>query len=343
MADQPTDIVIVGAGPAGLCAAAAARRRGWEPVLLERSDGVGGLWRCIPGDLRCLSPRCRDVLPDGSHPVGPGVRASAAEVLIALEGFAGRARFDVRLGVTATALERTGRGLSVRTSAGSMLAPRVLVASGEFGRPHVPALPGSFAGRQEHSSTCDVATVARGERVVLVGSGASAVDLVPRLLARGPTLTVCARGLVRRPSGLPGRLAGELLWRASGLPVRLLPPALRCRGSTPALDPDLFDGARDGLLRLLGGVTGLHAEGVLVEGGEPIGADRVIWATGFRRDVGWIDSLRVDDAGVPAHDRGLSLDVRGLAFLGLPCMRTRRSGFLRGLSADATSVVGRLS
>ena len=45
---------------------------------------------------------------------------------------------------------------------------------------------------------------------------------------------------------------------------------------------------------------------------------------------------------MPGHDRGLSTEIPGLAFMGLPCMRSRRSGFLRGFAADANSIVGRL-
>jgi putative flavoprotein involved in K+ transport len=341
MAEPPLDIVVVGAGPAGLCAAAAARRRGWEPVLLERGDRVGGLWARIPGDLRCLSPRHRDRLPDGSHPVGPGARAAAAEVLAALTRFADRERFEVRFGVEAAGLERRGEAWELQTTAGPLLARRVVVATGEFGRPHVPERPGTFQGRQEHSSTCDPSTLEPGQRVVLVGSGASAVDLVPRLLARSVDLTICARTPILRPRGLPGRLVGAALWRASGLPVRILPPPLRCRGATPALDPDLFDAVEERRARLRGGVDALHATGV-VAGGEVLDADVVIWATGFRRDVGWIDGLTLDADGVPAHDEGLSTDLEGVAFLALPCMRTRRSGFLRGLAADAEAAIGRL-
>ena len=204
------EIVIVGAGPAGLCAASAALRRGLRPLVIERSERIGGLWHRVAPDLRCLSPRHRDRLVDGSHPLGPGDRASAAEVLAALETFAEREGIEVQLETPATSLDPHGAELVLHTPRGELRTRRLILACGEYSRPWVPELPGHFAGAAVHSSCLQPETVQAGEQVVLVGSGASAVDLVPRLLARGAELTVCAQSPVQRPAPGPGPLTEAL-------------------------------------------------------------------------------------------------------------------------------------
>ena len=345
MTSAPHALVVVGAGPAGLCVAGAARARGVEAVVVEASDAVGGAWRHIPGDLRCLSPRVHDLLPDGTFPAGHGVRATAAEVLRWATDYATREAFDIRFGVTANGLREDRGVLRLVTTDGELATRRLVVATGEFGRPRIPELPGAdaFAGVAEHSRHCDPASVREGERVVLVGTGNSAVDLLPRLLARGADLVVSARTSPTRPEGLPTGAKARVLWEASAIPVRLLPPRLRCTDTVPVVDPDLYDAIASGRVREVGETVGLETSGVRVVGGELVPADRVVWATGFRRDIAWLDGLTTDPlTSAPAHREGVSTDVRGLGFLGLPCMRTRRSGFLRGFADDAKAVLAAL-
>jgi len=344
VAPLPRDLIIVGAGPAGLCAAGAARALGWEPLIIEREQGVGGAWRHIAPDLRCLSPREHDLLPDGTFPAGDGVRASAAEVLGWLRRYADRERFGVRFGVAANGLRAEAGALRLLTTAGEIVTRRLIVTTGEFGGPIVPALDGHFAGASSHTSDLDCASVQAGERVLVVGSGNSAVDLVPRLLARGAVVTVAARTPMVRPEGLPTGAKARLLWEASALPVRLLPPRLRGSDRVDPIDPDLFDAVVAGRVRAVGEAIGLEARGVRVSGGEVVEADRVVWATGYRRDLSWLPELVTDPTnGIPEHRDGISADIPGLGFVGLPGMRTRRSGFLRGFADDAAAVLEALS
>jgi putative flavoprotein involved in K+ transport len=340
VAARPHDLIIVGAGPGGLCAAGAARALGWEPLLLEGGARIGGAWPHLPPDLRCLSPRTHDLLPDGSHPTGPGVRASAAEVVAWLDRYAARERFDVRMGVRVTGLVRQDAHLRLTTDQGSFLAQRVVLATGEYSRPRIPDLPGTFDGLEEHSHACDPATVRDGERVLLVGTGNSAIDLLPRLLARGAVVTVSARSPFPRPEGLPTGARARLLWEASAIPVRLLPRRLRCTDRVPPIDADLFDAIASGQVRRVGETIGLEPGGARAAGGELVEVDRIVWAVGFRRALAWLPTLSTDPiTAAPAHREGLSTDLDGVGFLGLPCMRTRRSGFLRGFSDDAAAVL----
>ena len=345
MAERPRDLVIVGAGPAGLCAAGAARARGWEPLIVERGQRTGGAWQHLAPDLRCLSDRQHDLLPDGSYPAGDGLRATAAEVLAWLDRYATRESFDVSFGVSANGLRREEGELRLVTTNGEVATRRLVVATGEYSRPVVPDLAGFFAGPADHARDVDLDAVEPDEHVLLVGTGNSAVDLLPRLLARGARVTVSVRTpMTERPDELPTGARARLLWEASALPVRLLPPRLRCTDRVPAVDPDLYDAIASGSVGHVGEAIGLEDRGVRVAGGEVIAVDRVVWATGFRRDFSWLPGIRIDPTtGIPEHREGISADLPGVGFLGLPCMRTRRSGFLRGFADDAAAVLDWLS
>ena len=340
---EEASVVVVGAGPGGLCAAAAARAAGLGPVILERSFQVGGLWSQVPGDLRCLSPRHRDLLPDESYPRGPGQRASAAEVQAALQDFADKENFDIRFGVRATGVSDLRAGeLGLGTSSGPFRTRRLVVATGEFGRPRLLELDGKFSGPSCHSSQVDLEDIDPKEHVLVVGSANSAVDLVGRLVKNGNRVTVSARSMVKPPKRLPVEPLSSLLWWLSALPMAWLPPGLECSRVVPSIDDDLLLGVQEGHISLVGETVSLDETGLRTADGQRVDADRIIFATGFRRDLAWVTGITLDEDGLPLHDEGLSTEIRGLAFIGLPCMRTRRSGFLRGLNDDARTIIARL-
>ncbi len=76
---------------------------------------------------------------------------------------------------------------------------------------------------------------------------------------------------------------------------------------------------------------------------EAEGISTVIWATGFRGEMSFMDEdLQFDEHGEPAHDEGVSV-VDGVFFVGFPWLRTRASGLIAGAAADATFVAGRIA
>lgn len=337
-----TELLIVGAGPAGLCVAAAAREHKLEPVIIESESRVGGTWRHVEPDLLCLSPRRRDLLPDGSSPQGTGQRARADEVLRCLEEFSQRSGFEIRYSTRAQGLRASERGLELSTDAGPLHSKRVVLASGEYGRPRIPQLPGSFRGLSQHSSEVRAGEIGDDERIVIVGSGNSAVDLASRLLSRGMKITLAARSGISPAVPIAAEPMSTLMWWLSALPTSWLPDGLRCTGTVPKVDDELRLGAEQGRLHVVGEAVGLEEGALLAANGERVLADRIVWATGFLRDLSWVSGITLDGSGIPSHHRGLSTELQGLAFMGLPCMRTRRSGFLRGYSADARDIVRRL-
>ena len=187
---QNRSIIIVGAGFAGICAAVLLKQSGWRNItILERGDGVGGVWR----ENRYPGAACDVPTPLYSYSFENEYSWSAAyaaqpEILNYLQHCVRKYELEKYLHcgvrVMRAAFDSRISQWSVECSNGETRRCDVLLpAVGIFNTPVVPPLPGadSFAGPAFHSAQWrdDVSLV--GRRVAVIGSGASAVQIVPAL------------------------------------------------------------------------------------------------------------------------------------------------------------------
>lgn len=193
-------VIVIGAGFGGLGVAHALREAGIDDVVvLERADDVGGVWRdntypgaaCdVPSPLYSWSWA---VKPDWSRRYGtqPEIldylrKAAADDGLLDLV----RTGVEVR---AATFDEATGRWRVDAADGTSYDADLVVAALGQLSEPVVPALPGTFDGPTFHSAQWRHDVDLTGRRVAVVGTGASAVQLVPGIVDRVGSMTVFQR------------------------------------------------------------------------------------------------------------------------------------------------------
>jgi cation diffusion facilitator CzcD-associated flavoprotein CzcO len=192
VAQRKLSFAIVGAGPGGMCMGIRLREAGFEDfVILEKADGVGGTWRhnrypgceCdVPSHLYSFS---FDLKPDWTKPY-----AVQPEILEYLEACAERhglpphCRFNTA--VVEASWDEQQASWSVRCNNGDVVQADVLVgAVGMFNEPAFPSIEGldDFAGTVFHSSRWDDDHDFAGETVAIIGSAASAVQLVPNMAA----------------------------------------------------------------------------------------------------------------------------------------------------------------
>ena len=197
--EQVVDVVVVGAGFAGIGTAVQLARRGRESfVVLERAAELGGTWRdntypgvaCdIPSHLYSFSFAPK---PDWSRVFAPG-----AEIQQYLRDCAREEGVlpHLRTGAEVTGADWDGSAWRVVTSRGTWRARVLVMAVGRLSEPRVPDLDGlaDFGGDVVHSSRWRGGGAFAGRRVGIVGTGASAVQIVPALAREAAGVVVFQR------------------------------------------------------------------------------------------------------------------------------------------------------
>ncbi|MCB1007412.1 MAG: NAD(P)-binding domain-containing protein [Acidobacteria bacterium] len=168
---EGVDLLVVGAGPAGLSAALAARERHLSVRLIDQEQGLGGTILQFPRRKLVLTRPVE--LPTGT--ALDREEYTKEQVLAVLDREISRHRLDIRRGERFESLERRDDDtLEVRTSAGAHRARHVLLALGRRGTPRKLGVPGEELGKVAYQLRD--ATSWRGLRILVVGGGDSAVE-----------------------------------------------------------------------------------------------------------------------------------------------------------------------
>ncbi|MFL6126204.1 flavin-containing monooxygenase [Actinophytocola sp.] len=194
-------MLVIGAGLAGIAAAHRLVLAGVDDVVvLERAAELGGSWRdnVYPG-CTCDIPSNLYSYSFAPNPQWTSSFARQAEILAYLNdcaarfGLVERIRFGTELTRAEWAADR--RRWLVDTTTGRYTAAAVVVATGPFAQPSVPDLPGlgDFGGTVLHSARWSPATDLTARRVAVVGTGASAVQIVPAIAETARELQVYQR------------------------------------------------------------------------------------------------------------------------------------------------------
>ncbi len=194
-------VAVIGSGFGGLGAAVRLRREGvTDFVVLERASSVGGTWRdnSYPG-CACDVPSHLYSFSFAPNPDWPRTFSGQEHIRAYLEHVADvfrlrpHIRFDSEVKRMAWNAERLC--WDIETTAGNLSADLVVSATGPLSDPKVPDVPGldSFPGKVFHSARWDHDYDLRGKRVAMVGTGASAIQIVPAVQPEVSRLTLFQR------------------------------------------------------------------------------------------------------------------------------------------------------
>ena len=192
--------VVVGAGFSGIAAGIALAKAGQAFVILEKAGGVGGTWRdnTYPG-AACDIPSHLYSYSFEPNPRWSRAYGGQPEILAYIEhcatkyGLRPHLRFGAEV-VRAAWDERTATW-TVHTRTATYVARTLILGNGALHVPQIPDLPGlaTFAGKTFHSARWDHGYDLAGKRVGVIGTGASAIQIVPEVAKQAAHLDVFQR------------------------------------------------------------------------------------------------------------------------------------------------------
>jgi putative flavoprotein involved in K+ transport len=375
MTTEPIDrheAVVIGAGPAGLAAAAMLSREGIEALVLER-DSIGASWRNFYERLHLHTIRWLSGLPGLPIDRREGRWVSREGVVAYLERYARHQRVNVRESTEVRGLDRDDGGWLIAAAQRPVAARFVVVATGFNRDPDLPDWAGmdAFTGNLVHSLDYRNAVPYQGQDVLVVGAGNSGAEIAVDLIEGGArSVMISIRtppNILRRDvAGFPSQLTGILARKLPvpvadrislvmqrltvgdlspyGLPLPPVGAVTRVnQDSVPILDVGLIDLVKKRRVEVVPAVEGFEGPDVILAGGRRIRPHAVIAATGFRhgleRLVGKFGLIGTRGRPV-VHGPRTHPDAPNLYFIGFT---NPISGNLREVGIDAKRIARAVS
>jgi len=318
------------------------QKAGLRFLILEAGAEPGGSWPNFYDSLSLNSTAAYSSLPGLSFPGRPDHYPRRDQAAAYIGSYAAHFALPIVTGARVVKVERLGRFFRVITGdKGSYTARTIVAATGFFGQPNIPNLPGQaqYRGQVLHAAGYRRPEPFRQQRVVVIGGANAAVQI-------GVELAQVARTTLatRRPiCYLPQRVLGQDIhfwFNLSGLDrTQWLDEQ-----SMPVFDTGQYRAAvavgRPDRRPMFERFT---EDGLIWSDGRYEKVDAVIFATGYRPHLTYLAELgALDKTGRARQRRGASTTVPGLYYVGLPRQRTVASATLRGVGADAKIVVAHL-
>lgn len=341
--EEHHDVIVIGAGQAGLATGYYLAQRGINFVILDAGSEVGEVWSKRWDSLRLFSPAKYSSLPGFAFPAAPFHLPTKDEVAAYFKAYVTRFQLLVRLGVKVTRVYRERQQYFLETSAGLFSAEHVVIAIGTYHAPKIPNFAKDLNANiaQLHSSQYRNPQQITAGEVMVVGAGSSggqiAVDLAQ-------THEVYLAG--RDPGNSPRRFLGlDIYWwlYATGL-GHLRRDSWLGRKMARSLDSSSHGGGRvalsaqtilDAGVKWVSRIAGARNGLPVLDGGQALDVQTIIWATGYRPDYHWIEGMPVNRAGYPIHTRGVVEGEPGLYVIGLVFQYRMNSHMVGGVGRDA--------
>lgn len=344
--------IVIGGSQAGLAAGQQLAERNIDFCILDGGARVGDTWRRRWDSLRLFTPAKYSGLPGWPFPAPPTHLPDKDEVADYLERYAEKFDLPIRLDARVEYLTHDGKHFAVLVKGTRYEAENVVVATGPFQDPFIPALSGKLSPTilQLHSSEYRSPFDLPDGPVLVVGAGPSGAQIALEL-ARFRKVWLAGPETGYLPRRALGRDLFDWIWPIMSLATVetrigqwLRRRVARGGDSLIGLSKRMLAGAC--VLRLgrvveaRGGLPVCATAAGVTPGdpGEALHPRVIIWCTGFTTNHRWIDLPVFDAHGGVRHTRGVASGVDGLYFLGLRFQHRMTSTLLGGVGNDATFV-----
>jgi len=332
------EVVVIGAGPAGLGIGYHLSRFGVDFEILERGQRAGESFYHYPKNI-FFGPWLNNML-DGSHlPVSWWLRRSRQpDYARYLTKYAEVFRLPIRTSVEVESVEMHPPHFLVKTNQGEMTCNLLVSCAGYYSTPLVPSLPGldeaSVVWMHSHDYREAKDLVGRlngSRRVLVVGAGLTAGECLLELYRAGCQVSLSHRGpLEFGPSPTKEALTSPFAWVQERIALAL---GIQLRSNPPMAGGETERLVRSGEVATFPEIIDVHQNLARFVDGTQLEVDAVVFCTGYRYTVSQLKPLLPEG---PIEIKNFESVTRpGLFFLGMDCLRTYRSRFLRGIRSDA--------
>jgi putative flavoprotein involved in K+ transport len=295
---RKVQVVIVGGGQSGLAVGYYLRRSGLSFVILDEQPRSGGAWLHGWESLRLFSPAEHSSLPGWLMPRSEDEYPPVKQVINYLDAYEKRYNLPVVRPVKVLKVAFTDSRYTLYTSDGQWQADAVVSATGSWSNPYIPDYPGKnlFQGRQLHSANYHTPDELKGQKVLIVGGGNSGAQILAEVSKVAETVWVTER----EPTFLSDEVDGRYLFEFASRQYKA-----KLEGKTIEPIGGLGDvvmvatvkEARErNVLQSLRPFISFTEQGVVWPDGRKENFDSVIWCTGFKPSLDYLQELHIIEA-----------------------------------------------
>lgn len=304
---KAVDVVVIGAGQAGLSSAYYLRRFGVRPetgfVVLDRSYGPGGAWQHRWPSLTLSTVNGVHDLPGSSFEdiVGSdtGLVPASTAVPEYYADYEERFELPVHRPVRVTVVCDRGDHLRIETDSGIYTARGIINATGTWEHPFVPWYPGAtrFRGRQLHTKDYRSADEFVGKHVLVVGGGISAVQLLDEISRVTRTTWTTRREPAWRTEEFSSEIGRAAVALVEDRVRRGMPPGSVVSVTGLPVTPAIRAARERGVLERRPIFSEITETGVQWPDGSQLDVDVILWCTGFRSSLDHLAPLDLRNPG----------------------------------------------
>ncbi|WP_419394133.1 flavin-containing monooxygenase [Cytobacillus praedii] len=341
------DAIVFGGGQAGLATGHHLQKSKLQFLILESEERAAGSWPKYYDSLKLFSPAQFSSLPGMKIPGDPDRYPTKSEVISYLEDYQKYFNLPIVRNSKVISVVQENHEFTIQTASGSKYKSKSIInATGSFNNPFTPSIKGQelFMGRTIHSADYLTREAFTNQRVVVVGSRNSAVQIAIELADVSNTTLA-----VRHPVKI---VSQKILGKDLHFWLRIIGfdtfPFWKFGKTVPTSNSvidsgnfkELLDKGKPDQKQMF---TSFYSEGVVWPDGTKEPVDTVIFATGYQSNFPYLLEVEaLDVEGNPIHAGGVSTSTPGLYYVGIEGQQSFASATLRGVDSDAGYVVRKL-
>ncbi len=334
------DYIIIGAGQAGLAIAYYLNKQNANYLIVDANSETGAPWLKRWDSLKLFTPSEFNHLPGMKFPHKKGHYANKYEVADYLKKYVDKFDIPVEFNQKITCLKKGNKVFTLKSDTKEFTAKNVIIATGPFHKPFTPKCHTKISKDiiQIHSEHYKSPNQLQEGATLVVGAGDSGVQILNEVSETNKSVYFSGNTNIM---SIPQEFLGKTLWwwfskigfltahKYSWIGKKL------SKGGQPVIGTDVKILFKKKNVTCVGRTLDANEETITFEKQEVNDIKNIVWATGFKPNFNWIDGIELDDDYYPKNYRGVSDNIEGLYFLGLPWLYTRGSATLGGVKKDA--------